>query len=185
MLPRWLSANRVLAVKGEPRHRRSYMYDAATGEATRLHHNNTVRTVAPEYEWAVSPDGARILIIADRDGDTISPERGLFLLDLRRKYSREEVLARVRANAAAERDLRARGRQMFARIDSAVRNAVRSISVERIYEYERSLYRFDSKYMTRPGNRLAIETSRAHSAHSAMSRSSSGSSRSPVSAPRT
>lgn len=157
VLPRWLSSNRVLAIKGEPRHRRSYMYDAATGETTRLHHNNTVRTVAPEYEWAVSPDGTRILIVADRDGDTISPERGVFLLDLNRRYSRADVLARVRANAAAERALRERGRRMFAAVDSGVRAAVRSISVERIYEYERSLYEFGSKYITQPGNRLAIE----------------------------
>jgi Tol biopolymer transport system component len=157
ILPRWLSENRVLAVKGEARHRRSYMYDATTSEATRLHHNNTVRTVAPEYEWAVSADGTRILIVADRDGDTISPERGVFLLDLNRKYSRNDVLARVRANAAAERELRAEGRRMFASIDSAVRSTVRSVSVERIYEYERSLYQFDSKYITKPGNRLAIE----------------------------
>jgi Tol biopolymer transport system component len=157
VLPRWLSDNRVLAVKGEPRHRRSYMYDAATGEATRLHHNNTVRTVAPEYEWAVSPDGTKILIVADRDGDTISPERGVFLLDLNRTYSRNDVLARVRASAAAERDLRASGRRMFAPVDSAVRAAVRSVSVERIYEYERSLYQFGSKYITQPGNGLAIE----------------------------
>jgi Tol biopolymer transport system component len=157
VLPRWLSSHRVLAIKGEPRHRRSYMYEVATGDATRLHHNNTVRTVAPEYEWAVSPDGTRILIVADRDGDTISPERGLFLFDLRRKYSRADVLARVRDNAAAERDLRARGRRMFAAVDSSVRTAVGGISVERIYEYERALYQLGSKYITQPGNRLAIE----------------------------
>jgi Tol biopolymer transport system component len=157
ILPRWLSNNRLLAVKGEPRHRRSYMYDATTGQATRLHHNNTVRTVAPEYEWAVSPDGTKILIVADRDGDTISPERGVFLLDLNRTHSVGDVLTRVRTSAAAERDLRARGRQMFAGIDSAVRSALRNVSVERIYEYERALYQFDSKYITKPGNRLAIE----------------------------
>ena len=157
VLPRWLSNNRILAIKGEPRHRRSYMYDATTGAATRLHHNNTVRTVAPEYEWAVSPDGTKILIVADRDGDTISPERGVFLLDLSRRYSRSDILGRVRENAATERDLRARGRRMFAAVDSSVRAAVRSISVERIYEYERSLYQFGSKYITQPGNRLAIE----------------------------
>ena len=157
VLPRWLSDDRVMTVKGEPRHRRSHMYDVATGAVTRLHHNNSVRTVAPEYEWAVSPDGTKILIVADRDGDTISPERGLFLLDLDRRYSREEVLARVRANAAAERDLRDRGKRMFARVDTAVRTAVRNISVERIYEYERSLYQFGSKYITQPGNRLAID----------------------------
>ena len=157
VLPRWLSNNRILAIKGEPRHRRSYMYDAATGEATRLHHNNTVRTVAPEYEWAVSPDGTKILVVADRDGDTISPERGVFLLDLNRTYSRADVLARIRAAAAAEGDLRARGRRMFAPVDSSVRAALRSISVERIYEYERALYQYGSKYITQPGNRLAID----------------------------
>ncbi len=157
VLPRWLSNNRVLAIKGEPRHRRSYMYDATTGEATRLHHNNMVRTVAPEYEWAVSPDGTKILIVSDRDGDTISPERGVFLLDLDRRYSRTDVLARVRAAAAAERDLRTRGRRMFAEMDSSVRAALGHISVDRIYEYERALYQFGSKYITQPGNRLAIE----------------------------
>jgi Tol biopolymer transport system component len=157
VLPRWLSNGRVLAIKGEPRHRRSYMYDVETGAATRLHHNNTVRTVAPEYEWAVSPDGTKILLIADRDGDTISPERGVFLLDLTRTYSRDDILARLRATAAAERDLRARGRRMFAAVDTAVRAAVRNISVDRIYEYEQALYQFGSKYITQPGNRLAIE----------------------------
>lgn len=155
--PRWLSDGRVMSIKGEPRHRRSYMYDATTGEATRLHHNNTVRTVAPEYEWAVSPDGTKILIVADRDGNTISPERGVYLLDLTRRHSRADILARVRSNAAAERELRAAGRRMFAPVDAAVRAAVRDISVARIYEYERALFQFDSKYITQPGNRRAIE----------------------------
>ncbi|MGQ0714272.1 MAG: M20/M25/M40 family metallo-hydrolase [Gemmatimonadaceae bacterium] len=116
-----------------------------------------MRTVAPEYEWAASPDGSKILIVADRDGDTISPERGVFLLDLGRRLSRADVLARVRVNAAAERGLRAAGRRLFAAIDTAVRATVRDISVERIYEYERALFQFDSKYITQPGNRLAIE----------------------------
>ncbi|MGQ0715310.1 MAG: TolB family protein, partial [Gemmatimonadaceae bacterium] len=35
VLPRWLGNDRIMAIKGEPRHRRSYMYDAATGDATR------------------------------------------------------------------------------------------------------------------------------------------------------
>jgi hypothetical protein len=42
-------------------------------------------------------------------------------------------------------------------MDSAVRSALRGISVEHIYEYERSLYQFGSKYITQPGNRPAIE----------------------------
>src|SRR5690606_8287793 len=114
--PRFLDSRRVLALIGEPRHRRSYLYDVETGERTRLHHNNTVRTVAPEYEWAASPDGSKVVSVADRDGNTISPERSVWLLDLDRKVTRDEVLARIRANLAHERDLRERGERMFAAI---------------------------------------------------------------------
>ena len=39
-----------------------YYDDATTGEATRLHHNNTVRTIAPEYEWVASPDGSKLYV---------------------------------------------------------------------------------------------------------------------------
>lgn len=155
--PRWVGANRVLAAKGEARHSRSYLYDASTGTTQRLHHNNTVRTVAPEYEWAPSPDGTKVLLVADRDGDTISPERGVYLMDLSRELTTEDVLARVRASAAAERDLRQRGRAMFALIEARVRPAVRDVSVARIYDYERALYEFDSKHITQPGNLKAID----------------------------
>ena len=81
----------------------------ATGKATWLFRNNTVRTVAPEYEWAPSPDGQRLLLVAERDGDTVSPERGVYLLDLGRKVTVDDVLARVRAQMAAEQELRRRG----------------------------------------------------------------------------
>ncbi|MGH7677959.1 MAG: M20/M25/M40 family metallo-hydrolase [Gemmatimonadaceae bacterium] len=154
--PRWLSSTRLLAVKGEPRHSRSYLYDVRTGQSQRLHHNNTVRTVAPEYEWAVSPDGTRVLVVADRDGDTISPERGVYLVDLNRTVTSADVLERIRASAAAERDLRERGRAMFAVIEARVRPVVRDVSVARIYEYEKAAYEFDSKHITQPGNAKAI-----------------------------
>ena len=95
--PRFIDAKTVLALVGEPRHRRSYLYDVETGKRTRLRHNNTVRTVAPEYDWAVSPDGTKVLIVADRDGDTISPERPVILLDLNRTVTKDDVLARIRA----------------------------------------------------------------------------------------
>jgi hypothetical protein len=39
----------------------------------RLFHNNTVRTIAPEYEWVANRDGNKVLIVAERDGDTVSP----------------------------------------------------------------------------------------------------------------
>ena len=154
--PQFLSQGRVLAVMGEGRHRRSYLYDAATGSRTRFFHNNTVRTIAPEYEWAARPDGNVVAIVSERDGDTVSPERGLYLTDLRRTVSAEEVLARVRASLRAERDLRQRGAAMYAPIAPRVRALVDEVSSARIYDYERALFRLGSKHVTRPGNRLAI-----------------------------
>jgi hypothetical protein len=155
--PQFVSQGRVLAVMGEGRHRRSYLYDAATGARTRLFHNNTVRTIAPEYEWVARPDGNVVAIVSERDGDTVSPERGLYLTDLRRTVSAEEVLARVRAMLRAERDLRQRGTAMFAAIAPRVQVLVDEVSSARIYDYERSLFRFGSKHVTQPGNKLAIE----------------------------
>jgi hypothetical protein len=142
---------------GEGRHRRSHLYDAATGTRTRLFHNNTLRTIAPEYEWAARPDGNVVAIVSERDGDTVSPERGLYLTDLRRTVSVEEVLARVRAMLRAERDLRQRGTAMFAAIAPQVRALVSEVSSARIYDHARALFRFDSKHATQPGNALAIE----------------------------
>src|SRR5262249_23682791 len=85
VMPGFLANDRLLALVGEPRHRRSYLYELSGSEPsrTRLFHNNTVRTIAPEYQWSPSPDGRQILIGAERDGDTVSPERGVYLVDLR------------------------------------------------------------------------------------------------------
>ena len=149
--------DQILAVMGEGRHRRSFLYDAASGARTRLFHNNTVRTVAPEYEWALRPDGGAVAIVSERDGDTISPERGVYLNDLVRTVSTEELLDRVRTAARAERDLRARGAAMFAPVADAVRAAVREVSADRIYRYADTLFSFDSRFVTQPGNGKAIE----------------------------
>ncbi|MDH5759687.1 MAG: M20/M25/M40 family metallo-hydrolase [Gemmatimonadota bacterium] len=157
LFPRWLDDGRVLAVKGEGRHRRSYVYDAGTGAATKLFHNNTVRTIAPEYEWVPTPDGKHLYIVAERDGDTVSPERGVYVLDFTRTVSRDGVRRRLEENLAAEEDLRRRGEEMFAPAAAEVRAAASEVSVDRIYEYARRLYVLDSKYITQPGNRLAID----------------------------
>ncbi len=119
--PQFVSGGRILAVMGEGRHRRSYLYDPATGVRTRLFHNNTVRTIAPEYEWAPRPDGQVVAIVSDRDGDTVSPESGLYITDLRRTVSAEEVLGRVRESLRGERDLRLRGTAMFAPVATRVK----------------------------------------------------------------
>jgi hypothetical protein len=58
------------------------LYDLTSGTRTRLFHNNTVRTVAPEYEWVPSPDGSRVAIVSERDGDTVTPHRHLYVTDL-------------------------------------------------------------------------------------------------------
>ena len=155
--PQYLSGGRILAVMGEARHRRSYLYDAETGARTRLFHNNTVRTIAPEYAWVPDASGTKILISAERDGDTVSPERGIYLMDLSRRVTKEALRARVAGNLAAEQALRARGQRLYAPITSMVKAVVDEASVDRVYAYGAKLFSFDSKHITRPGNRLASE----------------------------
>ena len=156
LYPLVLGDGRLLAMKGESRHRRAHLYDLETGAATWLFRNNTVRTVAPEYEWAPSPDGTKLLIVADRDGNTISPERGVYLMDLARKVTRDEVLARVRSSLAAERDLRARAEAMYGPMSSEITEVVGRVSRTLLFDYQAALFQFGSKYITQPGNRQAI-----------------------------
>ena len=157
LFPQFISNSKLLALVGESRHRRSHLYDLMTGERTWLFRNNTVRTVAPEYEWALSPDGTKLLIVAERDGDTVSPERGVYLLDLTRKVTKAEVLGRIRSNLMTERDLRERGRKMYELVTDDIRPIVADVSTSRIYDYARDLFNFDSKYITQPGNQMAID----------------------------
>jgi hypothetical protein len=155
VLPLFLSPERIIAAVGEPRHRRSYVYDLPAMTRTRLFHNNSVRTIAPEYSWQATPDGTRVLITAERDGDTVTPDRGIYLVDLTQKVTRDDVLARVRTSLERERDLRARGVRMFAPIADAVAGITSQASTDRIYRYEKSLFDFDSKFVTEPGNARA------------------------------
>jgi len=157
LTPKFLGPDRILGEIGEARHRRSYVYDTATGRRMRLFHNNTIRTIVPEYEWVPDRSGTKILIVAERDGDTVSLERGVYLTDLTQKVTRDELRARLKDNLAAEEALRARGKRLFAPIASAVASVVSQASTSRIYGYERALFDFDSKHITRPGNKLASE----------------------------
>jgi hypothetical protein len=156
LLPRFLDTTRVLAVIGEARHRRAHIHDLTTGARTRVFHNNSVRTVSAEYEWAASPDGTKLLVVAERDGNTISPERSVFLTDLSRRITVADLQARVRTSLAAEQDLRARGSAVFEPIEARVRAAVDAVSANRIYGYGRDLFAFGSKYITQRGNAAAI-----------------------------
>lgn len=155
VVPVFLTEDRILAAMGEPRHRRSYLYELPAMTRTRLFHNNTVRTIAPEYSWMPGPDGSKILIAAERDGDTVSPERGVYLMDLSRRVTRDELRARVKASLDAELALVAGGRRMYAPIAADVKRVVAEASVHRIYGYEKALFDFDSKYVTQPGNKRA------------------------------
>ena len=157
LMPRYVGDNQILAVMGEARHRRSHLYDAATGKRTRLFHNNSVRTIAPEYEWTASANGQRVVVVAERDGDTVSPERGVYVMDLTRRVSAADVLARVQANLASETALRERGIASYRAIADDVRSVTEAVSIARIYGYEKALFDFDSKHISRPGNALAIE----------------------------
>jgi Tol biopolymer transport system component len=155
--PRFLTNDRLLGIMGEARHRRSYVYDLASMRRSRLFHNNTIRTLSMEYAWSVSPDGSRLLVVADRDGDTISPERGVYLTDLTATVTRQEALDRLDRQLTAETDLRERGARMFAAVTPQVRSVVDRASVSRIYGYERDLVAFGSKHISQPGNALASE----------------------------
>lgn len=153
--PRFLDGRRILSVMGEGRHRRSYLTDAVTGARERLFHNNTVRTIAPEYEWAPSADGSLVLVSADRDGDTVSPERGVYLMDLSRPVTQDELLARVETSLAAERGLRAMAAETFRPIAPMVQRLADSVSITRLFGYQQALARYDTRHMTSPGANLA------------------------------
>lgn len=157
VLPQFLTETLLVAAIGEPRHRRSYLYDLATHTRRRLFHNNTVRTVAPEYSWVATRDGSTLLVSAERDGDTVSPARGVYLVHLDRRVTRDELVARLEGNLASERALRALARRLFAPLADEVRRVVSQVSVARVYSYEKALFEFDSKHISRPGNRQAID----------------------------
>jgi hypothetical protein len=133
------------------------IWSASDAARIRLFHNNTVRTIAPEYQWAPSPDGTQILIGAERDGNTVSPARGVYAVDLRRTITKSALLARLRANVQAELALKAAATRTFQPIAADVRAVVARASAARIFGYEKALFDFDSKHISKPGNRLAAE----------------------------
>ncbi len=157
VLPRFLPGNRLLAAIGEPRHRRAQVHDLATGRRARVFHNNTIRTIAPEYSWLVSNDGTKVLIGADRDGDTISVERGIYVVDLSARLPRAAIAARLDAMLAAERQLRTLAARVTKPLAPAIREVLDRASVSRVYGYEKALFDFDSKHISAPGNLKAAE----------------------------
>ena len=130
---------------------------AEAREPLRLFHNNSLRTIAPEYEWVATPDGQQILIVAERDGDTVSPERGVYMVDRTRGIGRGDLRARLEASLTRELDMRARGSRAFLPISDDVRAVVSQVSVERITAHAERLHSFGSKYIGTPGNAAAAD----------------------------
>jgi hypothetical protein len=157
LLPRFLSNTTLIAMMGEGRHRRSQLYDVATGSRTRVFSNNTVRTISPEYAWVASADGRTLIVEADRDGDTVSAEHGIYAVDLTRKVTAADVLARIERQLAAESDLWTRMTQAFKPVEALARQVVSRARINRVYEYQKALFDFDSKHISQPGNAKAID----------------------------
>ena len=157
VLPRFLTNTTLLAMMGEARHRRSHVYDLDAGTRTRLFDNNLVRTISPEYVWVASRDGRRLAVLADRDGDTVSPERGISVVDLTRRIPLGDLLARLDRQLATETDLRRRMTSTYQPVADLARRVVARAAVNRVYGYEKALFDFDSKHISQPGNASAIE----------------------------
>jgi hypothetical protein len=81
----------------------------------------------------------------------------VYVVDLRQRVTKAEVLKRLHGNLASEVALKAGGTRAFQPIASEVRSTVARASAARIFEYEKALFDFDSKHISRPGNRLASE----------------------------
>jgi hypothetical protein len=156
VLPRFLNETMLLGMLGESRHRRAQLYDLGGAARTRLFSNNTIRTISPEYAWVPSADGSAVVVQADRDGDTISPARGIYVVPLHRRVSLDAVRARIEAQLETERSLRERMTAAFAPVANAIRERLAEMSVARLQEHAASLVALGSRDITQPGHAEAI-----------------------------
>ena len=155
--PVFLDDRTVLAQIGESRHRRAYVHDLRTGARMRLFHNNTIRTIAPQYEWHASGDGKKVLIVSERDGNTVSPDRSIHVVDRRVEVGMVELRERLQRQLAAELALRERGGKAFQPIEEQVRKVTESVSIGRVKGYQQRLAENGSRNITAPGNKKARE----------------------------
>jgi len=155
LFPHFLNDEKVLGMMGESRHRRSHIYDVNTKDFYRLFHNNSIRTVSMENDWEPSPNGTKLLVVAQRGGDTIAPEQGVYLVRIGDKISKETLINRLQANLKSEQELLAGAERMFEPIHDSVKELTEEINLTRLYHYQKDLYDFGSKHMTQPGNQKA------------------------------
>jgi Zn-dependent M28 family amino/carboxypeptidase len=85
----------------------------------------------------------------------MSPERGVYFVDLNQKVTRDALLDRIQTNLASEQALHAAGEAMYRPIADRVRAATDLISITKLYEYQESLFGFDIKAIGQPGNKVA------------------------------
>ncbi|WP_069130668.1 M20/M25/M40 family metallo-hydrolase [Rhodohalobacter halophilus] len=157
LFPHFLNDEKVVGMMGESRHRRSHIYDVNTKDFYRLFHNNRIRTVSMENDWMPSPDGTKLLVVAQRGGDTIAPEQGVYLVRIGDKISKETLIERLQANLRSEQELLANAEKMFEPIQDSVKELTEEINLTRLYHYQKDLYDFGSKHISQPGNQKAIE----------------------------
>jgi len=157
LFPHFLNNDKVLGMMGESRHRRSHIYDVNTKEFHRLFHNNSVRTVSMENAWEPSQDGSKLLIVAQRSGNTIAPEQGVYLVRIGDKISKETLADRIQKNLESEQKLHENAEKMFEPIHDSVKELTEQINLTRIYQYQKDLYDFGSKHISQPGNQKAID----------------------------
>jgi len=83
-----------------------------------------------------------VLIQAERDGNTISSDRGIYMVDLNQKINKSDLLRRLVQNQDSEKVLYEKGVKIYDQINDIVTNRLANISIRKIYEYEKIMYDF-------------------------------------------
>jgi hypothetical protein len=87
----------------------------------------------------------------------VSPERGVYLVELQKRITKAALTSRLRTELKSEVALKTSGTRMFQSIAAEVRQVLARESASRIFDYEKALFGFDSKHISRPGNHKASE----------------------------
>ena len=128
----------MIAMIGEARHRRSYVLTCRRHPQA-LFHNNTIRTIAPEYPGSSATD-ADCWSSPSVMATPCPPAWGL-PHGFRAADSREDLRTRLRANLAAEEALR-EGRRLYAPIAAAVKRSLKRRRWRGV-QLQKALFDFD------------------------------------------
>jgi hypothetical protein len=81
----------------------------------------------------------------------------VYLVNLQKRITKADLVSRLRTELKSELALKAAGTRMFQPIAADVRQVLARESASRIFDYEKALFDFDSKHISKPGNRKASE----------------------------